>query len=303
MDRFKLMATYESVVRLGGYTPAAKELGVTRAMVSKRILELERVLNTKLLNRTTQRVGTTAAGIDYYSSCVAVLADVRNIEERLMTRRRDVRGELRILSSRTLGDMILAPVLARFCTEYPGIRPHLVLRDSDSDEHDLISRGFDLAVRPQQVNIASLIAKPIIALPRILVAAPNYIESNGAPATPSDLKSHNCFSPSGENHYAWEFFGPEGRVTVHVSGSIKSSSNTFIRHAALQGLGVALVNEYVVEADIKAGQLAKVLNGYTLPERVLHVLYQKDRYQPLRARLFIDYLAERMKERSMVANQ
>ena len=75
MDRFKLMATYESIVRLGGYTPAAKELGVTRAMVSKRILELERVLNIKLLNRTTQRIGTTAAGIDYYNSCVSVLAD------------------------------------------------------------------------------------------------------------------------------------------------------------------------------------------------------------------------------------
>ena len=297
MDRFKLMATYESVVRLGGYTPAAKELGVTRAMVSKRILELERVLNTKLLNRTTQRVGTTAAGVDYYNSCVSVLADVRAIEERLMSRRRDVKGELRILSSKTLGEIILAPILARFCTDYPGIRPHLALRDSESDEHDLISRGFDLAVRPQQVNIASLVAKPIIGLPRILVAAPSYIERNGAPLTPSDLRNHNCLSPNGENHYIWEFFAPEGRAAVHVSGSIQSSSNAFIRHAALHGLGVALVNEYVVEADIKAGQLVRVLNGYRLPDRVLHVLYQKDRYQPLRARVFIDYFSKKMKER------
>ena len=297
MDRFKLMATYESVVRLGGYTPAARELGVTRAMVSKRILELERVLNVKLLNRTTQRIGTTTAGIDYYNSCVSVLADVRGIEERLMARRRDVKGELRILSSKTLGEIILAPVLARFCGDYPGIRPHLVLRDSGSDEQDLISRGFDLSVRPQQVNIASLVAKPIIALPRILVASPSYIERNGAPASPSDLKNRNCLTPNGENHYTWEFLGPEGRVTAQVSGTIRSSSNTFIRHAALCGLGIALVNEYVVEADIKAGRLARVLNGYTLPERMLHVLYQKDRYQSLRARLFIDYLSESLKER------
>lgn len=297
MDRFKLMATYESVVRLGGYTPAARELGVTRAMVSKRILELERILNTRLLNRTTQRVGTTAAGVDYYNSCVSVLADVRAIEERLMSRRRDVRGELRILSSKTLGEIILAPVLARFCNDYPGIRPHLVLRDPESDEHDLISRGFDLAVRPQQVNIASLVAKPIMVLPRILVAAPSYIQRHGAPLTPSDLKNHNCLSPSGESQYVWEFFGPEGPVAVHVSGSIQSSSNAFIRHAALQGLGIALVNEYVIDADIRAGQLVRVLNGYRLPDRVLHVLYQKDRYQPLRARLFIDYFSKKMRER------
>lgn len=297
MDRFKLMATYESVVRLGGYTPAAKELGVTRAMVSKRILELERVLDTKLLNRTTQRVGTTAAGVDYYNSCVTVLTDVRAIEERLMSRRRDVKGELRILSSRTLGDIILAPILARFCTDYPGIRPHLALRDSESDEHDLISRGFDLAVRPQQVNIASLIAKPIVGLPRILVAAPSYIEHNGAPVAPADLRNHNCLSPNGENRYVWEFFGPGGRAAVNVSGSVQSSSNAFIRHAALHGLGVALVNEYVVEADIKAGHLVRVLNGYRLPDRMLHVLYQRDRYQPLRARTFIDYFSKTMKER------
>jgi DNA-binding transcriptional LysR family regulator len=297
MDRFKLMATYESVVRLGGYTPAAKELGVTRAMVSKRILELERVLNTKLLNRTTQRVGTTAAGVDYYNSCLSVLTDVRNIEERLMTRRRDVKGELRILSSKTLGELILSPILARFCSDYPGIRPYLVMRDSGSDEQDLISRGFDLSVRPQQVNIASLVAKPIIALPRILVAAPSYIERNGAPESPADLRNHNCLTPNGENHYLWEFFGPKGRVTVQVMGTIRSSSNTFIKHAALHGLGVALVNEYVVEADLKAGRLIKVLDDYTLPERTLHVLYQKDRYQSLRARLFINYLSESLKGR------
>lgn len=303
MDRFKLMATYESVVRLGGYTPAARELGVTRAMVSKRILELERVLNTKLLNRTTQRVGTTAAGVDYYNSCVAVLADVRSIEERLMTRRRDVKGELRILSSKTLGEIILAPVLARFCGEYPGIRPHVVMRDSGSDEHDLISRGFDLSIRPQQVNIASLVAKPIIALPRVLVTAPSYIERNGAPETPDDLVSHNCLTPNGENHYVWEFLDSDGRrTTVPVTGTIKSSNNSFIKHAALQGLGIALMNEYVVETDIKAGRLTKVLDRYTLPERMLHVLYQKDRYQSLRARLFIDYLSKHLKSAQSAAS-
>lgn len=302
MDRFKLMTTYESVVRLGGYTPAAKELGITRAMVSKRILELERVLKVRLLNRTTQRIGTTATGVDYYNSCVAVLADVRAIEERLVARRRDAKGELRILSSKTLGELILAPILARFCSEYPGIRPHLVLRDLGCDEHDLISRGFDLSVRPQDVKITSLVAKPIIALPRVVVAAPSYIERNGSPVTPSDLKNHNCLTPNGENRYDWEFLGPEGRVTVQVSGTFKSSSNTVIRHAALRGVGIALVGEYVVEADIEAGRLARVLDNYTLPERMLHVLYQKDRYQPLRARLFIDYLSECMKERQTAAN-
>lgn len=298
MDRLKLMATYEAVVRLGGYTPAAKELGITRAMVSKRILDLELALNVKLLNRTTQRIGTTAAGIDYYDSCVSLLAEVRTIEERLVARRRDAKGELRILSSKTFGEIILAPILARFCSDYPGIRPDLVLRDLGCDEQDLISRGFDLSVRPQQMKTNSLIAKPIVALPRVVVAAPSYIERHGAPMAPLDLKNHNCLNRNGENHYDWEFLGPDGRVTVQVSGTFKSSSNAVIRHAALRGLGIALVGKYVVQSDIEAGRLLEVLGNYLLPERMLHVLYQKDRYQPLRARLFISYLSESMKQQT-----
>lgn len=227
---------------------------------------------------------------------------MRAIEERLVARRRDAKGELRILSSKTLGEIILAPILARFCSEYPGIRPHLVLRDLGSDEHDLISRGFDLSVRPQDVKITSLVAKPIIALPRVVVAARSYLDRNDAPVTPSDLKNHNCLTPNGENRSEWEFLGPKGRVTMQVSGTFKSSSNTVIRHAALRGVGIALVGEYVVEADIEAGRLVRVLDGYTVPERMLHVLYQRDRYQPLRARLFIDYLSECMKERQTAAH-
>jgi len=297
MDRFKLMETYESVVRLGGYTPAAKELGVTRAMVSKRIFELERVLKVKLINRTTQRIGTTTAGVDYYNSCASVLANIRSVEERLVARGRDAKGELRILSSKTFGEIVLAPLLTRFCADYPGIRPNLVLRDLGCDEQDLISRGFDLSVRPQdRMKTASLIAKPIASLPRTLVAAPTYIDRCGTPATPPELSRHNCLNRNGENHHDWEFLAPRGRVMVRVSGTFQSSSNEVIRHAVLRGFGIGLFGEYVVEADIHAGRLVRVLDSYALPERVLYVFYQKDRYQPLRVRLFISYLAAQMKE-------
>ncbi|HTI85804.1 MAG TPA: LysR family transcriptional regulator [Alphaproteobacteria bacterium] len=301
MDRYKLMETFESVVRLNGYTPAAKELGVTRAMVSKRILELEGLLNVKLLTRTTQRIGTTAAGVEYYRSCAAVLADVRVIEERLMSRRRDVKGELRVLSSRTFGETVLAPLLARFCTDYPGIRPYLALRELGSDEHDLISRGFDVAIRPQQVNIASLVARPLAALPRIIVATPAYVDSHGMPKVPTDLSAHNCLMPNGEASNRWEFTGPRGRETIDVSGSFRSSSNAVIRHAVLAGLGIGLVGAYIVDDDLASGRMVRLLEGYRLSERTLYALYQKDRYQPRRVRLFIDFLSRSLKGRGALA--
>jgi DNA-binding transcriptional LysR family regulator len=296
MDRLKLMATYELVVRLGTYSAAARELGVTRALVSKRILELERVLNVRLLNRTTQRIGTTSEGADYYKGCVSVLADIRSMEERLVARRKYAKGELRILSSKTLGEIILAPILAQFCNDYPEVRPHLVLRDLGTEEHDLISRGFDLSIRPQDVKVTSLIAKPIISLPRVVVAAPSYIKRNGMPAAPADLLHHNCLTPHGKNECDWEFVGSKGRVTVRVSGSLKSTSNTVIRQATLRGVGISLLGEYVIESDIIAGRLITLLDGYIVPPRMLHVVYQKGRNLPLRTKLFIDYLSKHIKE-------
>lgn len=296
MDRFKLMATYESVVRLASYTAAARELGVTRAMVSKRILELERILSVRLLHRTTQRLGTTPDGADYYKSCVSVLADIRAMEERLVARRKDAKGELRILSSKTLGEIILAPILARFCNDYPEIRPNLVLRHSGSNEDDFISRGFDISIRPQDVKIASLVAKPIISLPRVVVAAPSYIERHGVPTTPEDLQHHNCLTPHGESDYDWEFTCPDGPAKVHVAGTLKSTSNTVIRHATLRGVGIALLGKYVIEPDIKAGRLVTVLDGYAISPRTLHVVYQRGRNVPLRTKLFVEYLSRHIKE-------
>lgn len=296
MDRFKLMATYESVVRLGSFTAAAHELGVTRAMVSKRILELERVLDVRLLNRTTQKIGTTAEGADYYESCLSIVTDIRAIEERLVARHNDAKGELRILSSKTLGEIILAPILARFCSDYPEIQPHLILRNSGSEEQDLVSRGFDLSIRPQDVKVSFLVAKPIISLPRVIVAAPSYIERHGMPTTPQDLVHHNCLTPHGESDDDWQFIGPDGSINVHVSGTFKSTSNTVIKHAALRGVGTALLGRYVIESDIRAGRLMTLLNGYTVPPRMLHVVYQRGGKLPQRTKLFIDFLSKHIKD-------
>lgn len=149
MDRFKLMETYVAVVKLRSYTRAAKELGVTRAMVSKRIQDLEEALDTKLLSRNTHKLSVTASGADYYESCATMLADLHALEDRIQSRRGSPRGDIHILSTRTFGEMMLAPVVVDFCDLYPGISVHITLMDRDMapDGMDLVSGGFDMAVR------------------------------------------------------------------------------------------------------------------------------------------------------------
>lgn len=301
MDRFKLMETYVAVVRLRSYTRAAKELGVTRAMVSKRVQDLEATLNARLLNRNTHRLSVTTTGADYYDSCVAMLADLHNLESRIQARRATPRGEIRILSTRTFGEMLLGPVAADFSHLYPNISLHVALMDREMapDGMDLIAGGFDLAIRAQPVGASVLIAQSLMPLPRILVAAPQYLARSGTPRTPTELSGHNCLDPSGAAHATWEFLGPDTRSLIVIAGSPRANSSAIIRQAALKGLGIAMLREYLVLDSLQDGTLVRVLADYDIDERKLFVVYQKDRYQPLRMRIFIKYLFSRLKELSM----
>ena len=132
MDRLKLMETYAAVVKSGSYTRAARELGVTRAMVSKRIQDLEAALGAKLLNRNTHGLSVTGIGGDYYESALGLLADLRDIEERVQSKSAAPRGELKILSSKTFGETILGPIIAEFCRLYPTISVQVTLADRET---------------------------------------------------------------------------------------------------------------------------------------------------------------------------
>jgi DNA-binding transcriptional LysR family regulator len=297
MDRLKLMETYAVVVKLGSYTRAAQELGVTRAMVSKRIQDLEAALNVKLLNRNTHRLSPTMTGTDYYENCVSLLADMHALEERMQAKRAVPRGEIKILSSKTFSETMLGPIVADFCRLHSGISIHIALRDRDTAPHgmDVVNGGFDLAIRTLPGRDSALIARPIVGLPRVLVASPDYLAQHGAPRAPADLARHSCLDPSGAAHSTWSFQGPKGRSAVRVAGTIRSNSSIVVRHAVLSGLGIAILREYLVAEAIGVGTLVRVLDGYAIDERTLYVVYQKDRYQPARVRLFIDYFTGRMK--------
>jgi DNA-binding transcriptional LysR family regulator len=300
MDRLKLMETYTAVVKLGSYTRAAKELGVTRAMVSKRIQDLEASLAVKLLNRNTHRLSPTMTGIDYYENCVILLAEMHALEERMQAKRTVLRGEIKILSSKTFSETMLGPIIAEFCRIHPGISVHITLRDRDETPNglDLTAGGFDIAVRTLPARDSSVIARPIVGLPRVLVASPDYLVRAGTPRSPAELAKHSCLDPSGAAHSTWTFHGPKGRTSVRISGALHANSSLVVRHGAVSGLGVAILREYLVAENLNDGTLVRILEDHAIDERTLYVVYQRDRFQPARVRLFIDYLTNRMKELS-----
>jgi DNA-binding transcriptional LysR family regulator len=153
-----------------------------------------------------------------------------------------------------------------------------------------------MAIRTLPLAESSLIARPLLALPRILVATPDYLARWGTPRTPAQLTAHNCLDPSGMAHASWEFLSAGERTIIQVSGSPRANSSAVVREATLKGLGIAMLREYLVRERLKDGSLARILEGCEIEERKLYVVYQRDRYQPMRMRIFIKYLFGRLKE-------
>lgn len=298
MDRLKLMETYVAVVRLGSFTRAAKELGVTRAMTSRRVQDLEKNLGIRLLNRNSHGLHTTGVGEEYYRRCTALLQDFQTLEEETQAARSEPTGRLRILSSKTFGETILAPLVADFCQSHPSVSVHLTLRDRDSRQRgvDSLPGDFDIAICTLPSKDSLLRARPIYALPRVVVASPAYLERNGTPTTPEDLIGRNCLDPSGASRYTWNFDGPGGHISLTVEGTPNANSSVVIREAARQGLGIAMLSEYVVAENLAGGSLMRLLPDYKVEERKLYVVYQPDPHQPARIRAFIDFLMSHVKE-------
>lgn len=291
MDRFKLMHTFVAVVSHGSFSRAARELGVTRALVSKRIQNLEALLKVKLLNRDTHRIGITSAGRQYYESARILLDDLQRLEDGLASTREAPIGRITVLSSKTFGETILAPLVASFSSRYSDVAIDITLKDMPDHSSALLSGGYDLALCSLPGNDTQLAARKLLSIPRVLVASPEYLARAGTPRVPGELRHHNCLDPCGAPQYDWRF-SRRSQVVAQVSGSPRANSSAVICHAALGGLGVALLRRYLVDPYLARGALVEVLGDYRVDDSNVYVLFQRDRYLPLRVKLFIDFLGE-----------
>lgn len=291
MDRFRLMSTFVCVVANGSFSRAARELGVTRALVSKRIQNLETLLEVKLLNRDTHRLGVTSAGRQYYESARIILEDVRRLEDGLSRARGAPFGQISVLCSKTFGETILAPLIASFSMLYSDVVIDITMKDTMDHSSALLSGGYDMALSTLPANDTQLTVRKLAPMPRVLVASPEYLAREKIPKTAEDLRGANCLDPIGAPHYDWTFARGTPRV-VRVSGSPRANSSSVVCQAALRGLGIARVRRYLVEHHIARQELVEVLPHLGITSNDVYVLCQRDRYLPLRVKLFIEYLGD-----------
>jgi DNA-binding transcriptional LysR family regulator len=289
MDRFNSMAIFVEVVNQEGFTAAAEKLGLSRAQVSKSVMQLEAHLGTRLLNRTTRRVSLTEVGRVYHERCVAILADIEEIEGMAGEQTDKPRGTLRLSAPNSFGILHLNEVIPRYIKQYPQVRISLSLSDRLID---VVAEGFDLVIRIAAPEDSSLIARKIAPCRRVFCAAPGYLEQSGIPRVPQDLAIHPCLVYSNDlRPDTWVLHGPNGAESIKVNGPVCADNGDALKAAAVAGLGVALLPTFIVGPELRAGRLQQVLTNYCPPEISIYAVFPSRRYLSAKVRTFVDFLS------------
>lgn len=282
------LEVFVRVIAAGSMSTAARDLGLSPAVVSKRIKRLEDKLGTRLLQRTTRQISLTEAGQGFHERVLTVLGGLEEAEAFASGRSSEVNGTLKISASTSFGRMHVAPHLKPFMEAHPDLAIHLVLSDEFTD---IVGGGFDLAIRIAELNDSSLVARRLAPVRRVLCASPDYLGEHGTPATLDDLKKHRCLPA--HNHESWRLEGPNGPLTLRPEGMLITNSSEVIREAVIAGLGIALRSTWDVGTELKSGKLVQVLPQYESSRNVaLSAVYPSRQFLPAKVRLFIDYLAE-----------
>ena len=289
-DSLYEMSVFSKVVAAGSLSAAARDLGVSTAVVSRRLAALEARLGVRLVNRTTRMLALTDEGASYHEACARILGEIEDADAAAAARRVEPQGILKVALPASFGHKHIAPLIPPFAARFSKIQ--LVLSLSDRTVN-MIEEGFDLAIRIGELEDSSLAARKLAPNRRVVCASPEYLKLHDAPRTPDDLPRHNCLTTN-DLQMNWEYKGPDGkRGAVRVSGHYACDNWEVLREWALAGLGVALKSTWDVRRQLEDGSLVPLLPGYDFSTDVaIYAVYPHRRYLPAKTRVFIDYLAE-----------
>ncbi len=296
MDTLDGMRTFAEVAAVGSFSEAARRLGISKALASKYVGQLEERLGSRLLNRTTRKVSLTEVGRAYLLRARVILDEVAELEESVQMEQGRPRGLLRIAGPRVLGEEFLVGEVGRFLERYPDITVDLMLEERWVD---IVQEGFDLAVRIGQLQDSAMVARKIADYRYVICAAPGYLAAREAIVRPADLARHAAvvnavLAPSNQ----WDFL-VRGRVQrVSVTPKIRVNADRSARELVRAGHGVGLCLLPGVKADLEAGRLVRLLEPYEAYARPVSVVYPHARMLSGKARAFIDHLVRAFAERA-----
>ena len=291
MSRFEDMQIYIETVERGSFSKAAEKLGLSKQYVSHRIAALEERLGIRLLNRTTRKLAPTQLGEEYFSRARQLLFDLDDADRAVSSHAATPKGRLRLAAPMSFGLQHLPDLISRFLTRCPEAEIDLDLNDRIVD---LLSEGYDMALRIGVLPDSSLIARRIAPLRQYTVASPDYLARHGAPATPHDLKQHACLPYGHSRPVEWQYRIDGQRKNIAVDGRLRANNGDLLCHAALAGLGVTQLPGFIVAQALQDGRLCALLAEFEPEAGAVHVVYPCHRQPNTVVRAFSDMLYDIM---------
>lgn len=279
-----------AVIDHGGFARAARALGLSKSIISRRIARLEADLGTRLLNRTTRGLNPTETGLEFKTRGERILNQLAEARDAVTRRQSEIIGRLRLALPIAFGIYYITPLLVKLCMD----NPRLEIDASYSDRHvDLLSEGFDAAIRLGTLKDSTLVSRRIAPIPIVVVASPAYLARCGTPMAPEDLSKHECLVYTGRNERAsWQFQVGRRRVSIMPMGRFHADNGEGLVQAAEAGLGLVAAPLHLIADSMEAGRLKPVLSDFQILDRGFYVVRPPGPYVPAKLRALIDLLVE-----------
>jgi DNA-binding transcriptional LysR family regulator len=288
------LQTFVAVADAGGVSAAARRLGVSKSIVSRRLFRLEAELGVQLLARTTRGAALTEAGITFRDHAARVSAEIDAARETIQPTG-DLRGRLRVAMPLSFGPTHFAPVLAEMARRHPKLHIH----SSYSDRFvDLIAEGFDCAIRVGYLQDSNLIARRVGAIYGKLVASPDYIKTHGSPEAPEEIITHQALMQGTE---AWQLMDGDKIISVNPQGRFKADNAVALAAAAATGLGIAWLPDCVTKEYVASGALVPIMTSYPPPSAGAYVIRPPGQHPSRKVRVLTELLIECLEQDPQLA--
>lgn len=287
------IAVFVKVVEMGSFSRAARQLGMPNSTVSAKVSALEKRLGVILIRRTTRKLFVTEAGQAFFERCGQGLERLKEAEDEISINQKDPQGRLRITAPISLGAVVLPTIMSEFRKKYPKVALDIELTDRSVD---LISEGFDLAVRAGHLKDSGLKAKKLGTVYFAPFASPQYLKSFGTPRSPKDLRDHSCLRFTAIQDPVWRLVNGKQSIAVSIQPMIQANELNLIRALTVSGQGIALLPTFLCVQDLQQQKLIRILPEWRTASNPVHFVFPDQKFAPPKIAAFMSLAASLLSE-------